>query len=163
MRTRATFAVGRWGKYTQQWIIYASIALAVGLTNGCASLFEPIPQLSVSLACKDAWARVADGRGAVLVERLDVNDPARPIHTTNRAGQDMELVADVFSKFDNRRLGAATTTVWVPTRTTYWSDGQGNSGTSTRADRNAQLRTWEINYLTSSVEPSYSCWGGLRD
>ncbi len=66
----------------------------------------------VANACPGSWARVVDGRGNLLAERIEYGKE-KPINLNNYAGRTIELLAAGFELGTNQELGFATESRYV--------------------------------------------------
>lgn len=147
---RKFFAIGKLGPWA------AMIVVTLLSMSGCAGIFDLPNQMQVYNGCVGSWIQVSDGFDNVLIAKLEVGQK-QAIPITGGAGDYMELTASVFSLADNSPLGAARRSISAPTE--YWSSSNG-SGRS--RDYRKQAQPWEVNYLSSRVNPDYSCQSGFR-
>ena len=87
--------------------------------------------------CKGSWLRVRDGRGTLLLERLEYGKEGVP-DLEGQAGRNVELIALGFELGSDRPLGSATTSRYIP---------NSNSGVITGP---TQMQPWEVTSLSSS-------------
>lgn len=97
--------------------------------------------LMVYNGCNGSWVRVHDGRGNLLVEKL-VYGQERELDVRGYAGGNIELLAVGFDLNNNRPLGSATTSRYIPNRS-------GSYGPT-------QMHPWEITSLYTS-DPNGGC------
>ena len=110
----------------KQLIVLAFVVVAL---SGCSA--RPFV---IYNGCKGSWVRVRDGRGDILVSRLDYGNETPVDLRKAYPGRLVELLAVGFSLRDGRPLGSASTSVYVPD---YGGPITGPS----------QLQPWEISYL----------------
>ncbi|OHB14460.1 MAG: hypothetical protein A3G05_02580 [Candidatus Zambryskibacteria bacterium RIFCSPLOWO2_12_FULL_45_14] len=105
--------------------LFLALLLAVAV-SGCAR------QLVIYNACDGSWVRVRDGRGNLLVDRLNYGLEAT-VDVRGYQGSTVEFLAAGFELGTNRPLGSATTSRSIPR-------SGGPTGPS-------QIYPWEIRYL----------------
>ena|SRR3989344_6806583 len=110
------------------------VALAV---EGCA---QP---LVIYNGCNGSWVRVHDGRGQLLIDRLDYGLETT-VDVDGYRGSTIQLLAAGFELKTNRPLGSATTSRHIP-----------NSGGGTIVGP-SQLYAWQILNLYTT-DPKGGC------
>lgn len=101
------------------------IALATGACSRDMMIYN---------GCNGSWVRVHDGRGNLLVDRLDYGLETT-VDVRGYSGSIVEFLAAGFELRTNRPLGSATTSRHIP-----YSGGGSAMGPS-------QIPPWEIIYL----------------
>lgn len=143
----------------KRFFVVLCVAMMACSCSAIEKLLEPPTQLLAYNGCLDSWAKIRDARGNVLVAFIAAGE-TKELPITGRAGGNMELTAEIFSRIDGRPLGANTASISVPTESYSFCDSQGCSS-GVRKDRGAQLPTWRIDYLSTSLVPNYNCSSGF--
>ncbi len=99
--------------------------------------------LMIYNGCTGSWVRVHDGRGQLLVNRLEYGLETA-VNVDGYQGSNISLLAVGFEPGTNRPLGSATTTRYIPR--SGWENSTGPS----------QLQPWEIRSL-QTTDPNGGC------